>query len=194
MPFSTPFVPLPPFFPSTITFHTKSTHEWSLPHSQSTNDDQSRRVKNLWALKIALNLMDTLATQCILFWFLFSVPSVSFCNLRSIFRKQTILHVRYVQNNVQMCDIGSNSRLMHPWKLDVLCLQEVNVVSENALCFFLNTSYVARNICCINTCCFLDIKCAQWKIKQCFFQVTYTEKLTAEHPFWVCRSLLNLFF
>lgn len=49
-----------------FTSHTKSISEWILPHSASINDDQSQWVKDLWALKIALNFMDTLATQCIL--------------------------------------------------------------------------------------------------------------------------------
>lgn len=165
-PFSTRPVALPSSLLLTITSHTKSTNEWSPPHSESTNDDQSRWVKNLWALKIALNLMDTLATQCILSFcfFLFSVPFVSFCNLRSIFRKQTILHVRYVQRHVQTCDIGSNLRLVHPWKTG--CAVPARGKCRWWKCtlfFFLHTSYVARNICCINTCCFLDIKCAHWE-------------------------------
>lgn len=43
--------------------------------------------------------MDTLATQCILLFFLlFLFLWFFFCNLKSIFRKQTILHVRYVQS------------------------------------------------------------------------------------------------
>lgn len=73
-------------------------HQWMITSSFGVHQRWSITMsKNLWALKTALNLMDTLATQCILFFSLF----VSFCNLKSIFRKQTILHVRYVQSNVQ---------------------------------------------------------------------------------------------
>lgn len=99
-----PCVPIPPInnhFPYQV-------HQWMITSSFRVHQWWSITMsKNLWALKIALNLTDTLATQCILFF----SPFVSFCNLKSIFRKQTILHVRYVQSNVQTCDIslwGSN--------------------------------------------------------------------------------------
>lgn len=135
--------------------------------------------KNLWALKIALNLMDTLATQCILFIF---SPFVSFCNLKSIFRKQTILHDdRYVQSNVQTCDIslwGSNLRLVHSLnRMCSFCQHGKCRPWKCALCFFPpNTSYVGSNTCCINTCCYLNIKCAHWKITQGVFSEQHIQR------------------
>lgn len=67
LPFSPPCPPDPPInnhFPYRV-------HRWMITSPSRVHQWWSITMsKNLWALKIALNFMDTLATQCILFFFL----------------------------------------------------------------------------------------------------------------------------
>lgn len=97
-----------------------------------------------------------------LFSFFFSLSLspffVSFCNLRSIFRKQTILHVRYVQSNVQTCDIslwGTDSRLVHSWNRMRRFSPhgECRAGEARGVSFFPRTSYVGGDVGRIDTCC-----------------------------------------
>lgn len=105
-----PRVPIPPInnhFPYRV-------HQWMITSSFRVHQWWSITMsKNLWALKIALNLMDTLANAVHSLFFSFLVLFVTW---EVYSESKTILHVRYVQSNVQTCDIslwGSNLRLVH---------------------------------------------------------------------------------